>query len=57
MERDFDSRRLDGKLMITSVFFDRKVGNEDNSFFEKLELNGIADLKRNHNYYLPDLKP
>ena len=32
--------------MITSVFFDRKVANEDNPVLEKLELNRLADIER-----------
>jgi hypothetical protein len=44
--------------MITSVFFDRKVANEDNPVFEKLELNRAAELDRDpYRYYLPDLTP
>lgn len=36
---DWDGRRLDGKLMATSIFFDRlHGGNEDNPFIESLEL-------------------
>ena len=40
----FDGRRLDGKLMIASVFFDRKIANEDNPVLEKLGLEKIADM-------------
>ena len=49
--------------MAVSVFFDRKVANEDNSFLEKLELNRAADLGENNdddsrnNYKLPNLSP
>ena len=32
------TRRLNGLAMNMSVFFDRKVANEDNPFFDKLEL-------------------
>ena len=36
---DWDGRRLDGKLMAISVFFDRfHGGNEDNPFIASLEL-------------------
>ena len=36
---DWDGRRLDGKLMAVSIFFDRlHGGNEDNEFIESLEL-------------------
>ena len=30
--------RLDGKYMAMSVFFDRKVANEDNPFFDEFDL-------------------
>ena len=43
--------------MAVSVFFDRKVANEDNSFLEKLELNRAADLGENATYKLPNLSP
>ena len=32
------SRNLDGYSMHMSVFFDRKVANEDNPFLDKFEL-------------------
>ena len=41
--------------MFVSVFFDRKIANEDNQFLEKLELNRVADLNRWQRYELPDL--
>ena len=44
MGGDFDGRRLDGKLMIVSVFFDRKIANEDNPVLEKLGLYKTADM-------------
>ena len=44
MGGDFDGRRLDRKLMIASVFFDRKIANEDNPALEKLELYRTADM-------------
>ena len=31
-------RRLDGKMMTMSVFFDRRVANEDNPFFDEFDL-------------------
>ena len=38
LEEAFNGQRLDGKLMIMSVFFDRlHGGNEDNPFLETLE--------------------
>ena len=37
-EEAFNGQRLDGKIMIMSVFFDRlHGGNEDNKFLETLE--------------------
>ena len=30
--------RLDGKMMAMSVFFDRRVANEDNPFFDEFDL-------------------
>ena len=56
LERDFGSR-LDGKVMGMSVFFDRKIANEDNPALEKLELDKGANLGHNQESRLYDLTP
>ena len=56
-KEDFKGGRLDGKVMVVSVFFDRKVANEDNPVLEKLQLNKAADVNRNTREELRGLGP
>ena len=47
---DWDGRRLDGKAMVISIFFDRlHGGNQDNPFIESLELDN------DNSWLLPNL--
>ena len=48
--------RLDGLIMGMSVFFDRKVANEDNPFFDEFDLQQMSELSNDRYYRLPDLR-